>query len=89
MHGGLFVTLLKTFPCWLGYAGPVPQTLRSGWDLWWLLQGGVHNRRGNLTVLASYFPKVVVTEEVVASAAACHAKRLDWRVAWRVVLIGE
>jgi len=36
-------------------------------------------------LLVTYFPKLVVTEELAAPSAACCAKRLDWWVAGRVV----
>ena len=36
-------------------------------------------------LLVTHFHELVVTEEVVAPAAACCTKRLDWKVAGRVV----
>jgi len=46
MHGGISVTPLMTFPCQWGYTGLFLETLRSSWDLCWLLQGGIHNSKG-------------------------------------------
>ena len=62
-------------------------TLRSRWNLWWLLQRGVHNPRGETLelLLATVFPNSVVTEREAALPDACCAKRVDWWVAvWDV-----
>ena len=66
----------------LGYIRLSVGTLRSSWDLWWILRGGVHNPK---LLLATHFPNSVVTEEEAAPAAARCAKHLDWWVATRVV----
>jgi hypothetical protein len=44
------------------------------------------SKRETLELLhVTHFPKSVVTEKVAAPSTACCAKRLDWRVAGRVV----
>jgi hypothetical protein len=54
-HGGLSVVPLTTYLGQLGYIGLYLGTLRSGWNLRWLLPQGVRNSRGgNLGPLACY-----------------------------------
>jgi len=42
---GLRGVPLMAHPGQLGYTGLYLGTLRSGWDLWWLLPEGIHNLR--------------------------------------------
>ena len=71
----------------LGYIGLYLRTLKTGWDLWWLLLESVHNPKGKpwISCLPLTSPTQLLWKGGMIPAAVCRTKRLDWQVAARIV----
>ena len=70
-----------TYPGRLGYTRLYPGTLRSGWDLWWLLLEGICNPKGKpwISCLLLNSPNSVVKErEAVPLLAAPNVWTGGW-----------
>jgi len=86
VHGGLFITTLMTYPCRLYYTGDISSDPKI--KLGSLLAPSCRRTQSKgetiELLLATLFPNSLVTEEVMAPAAARSAKCFDCQVAPRV-----